>query len=977
MQFTAGVVVPPEVFGLEAYAEPTAIAPKISRRQAIQCGAVSRAYDLIPGTLGTLPIQLIGPGFVPAVSSLFEQPEPDVARSVTMTQTFADLWLDEVAWWRVLEFGDHGYPTKVRRLDPDTVDVRRDQRVYVSRTGEHHGAAWEWIPDDQLIRFDSPVPGLLEKAARAIRVCLRLEASSDTLADGRPPVDYFVPAEGADPVDDTEIEAILVQWLNARRKGKTGYVPAALEYKTSGWNPEQLQLDRQREQAVIEVARHAGVDPEELGVSVTSRTYQNGQQRRLDLIDFTLAKFMIAFTDRLSMNDVCPAGYRSRFDLDNFTRADTKSRYEAYQIGLNVGALAPEEIRAAEQRPPIDPPAATTPTAGGLTTPADDTDQEPATMSRLASTYDGWVTSPLRSISFDTPTHAGLQIGVDGAHTFTVDRESRTIRGLLVPYGVPAKSKGQWWRFAKGALRWADPRRVKLWMQHDPSTAIGYAIELDDRTDGLYGAFKIAATAKGDEALELAAGPWDGFSIGLGEAVRFTRNNGINDVTEAPLMETSLTPAPSFDGARVHTVAATADTEGTPTMEEETAPTGQAPTTAATTTPETATTTTTTPPDFSAITDAIRAGFTAAPASSDGPTVPARETVPAGTRPTTVDQAAPYRFDGTRGDHDFSTDLFASLKFNDSEATDRLMKFMETAFAPHPATPQFAVTSAGTAALNPPKQRPDMYVDQLDYTTPLYDALYKGAIEDATPFVFPKFKTASGLVADHTAGTEPTPGSFEAESQTVTPTPVSGKVEIPREVWDQGGNPQVSVLIWNEMTRAWRESLEARAGAELGSLTGLQAMQLTAGGVDDALVDELEAKIAALQFIRGGNRFRFMPLHVDLFLRLAAAKGDDGRKLLPMIGPSNANGTAEPLFSRMNVAGMTATPAWSLGASAPSTEKKSYAINPADVHVWNTAPKRLQFEYRLAYVDLAVWGYAATATSRKDGVQWLKYKANA
>jgi hypothetical protein len=40
---------------------------------------------------------------------------------------------------------------------------------------------------------------------------------------------------------------------------------------------------------------------------------------------------------------------------------------------------------------------------------------------------------------------------------------------------------------------------------------------------------------------------------------------------------------------------------------------------------------------------------------------------------------------------------------------------------------------------------------------------------------------------------------------------VSGKVEITREAFDQGGNPQMSGLIWRQMTRGYYEALEAYA----------------------------------------------------------------------------------------------------------------------------------------------------------------------
>jgi len=121
------------------------------------------------------------------------------------------------------------------------------------------------------------------------------------------------------------------------------------------FNAEQIQLADQRQHAVLEIARAAGIDPEDLGVSTTSRTYQNSEQRRRDLLDFTLTAYMSAVEQRLSMRDVLPRGYEAKVNLDAFLRADTKARMESYQIGKPVGAYTEDEIRELENRPNLTP----------------------------------------------------------------------------------------------------------------------------------------------------------------------------------------------------------------------------------------------------------------------------------------------------------------------------------------------------------------------------------------------------------------------------------------------------------------------------------------------------------------------------------------------------------------------------------------------------------------------------------------------
>jgi len=901
----------PAVFGLTSYASPTSPAPRIDRRSAMQVPAVKRSRDLIAGTLGGLPLDLFGPGQTPSRSALFEQPEKDTPRSVTLTRTLEDLLFEGVAWWRVLEFGWHGYPVKVRRLDARTVNVRKDGKVYLRANGEMQGSAEEWIPDDQLIRFDSPSDALLVAGARAIRTCLALDAAASRYSEGAPPIDYFTPAEGADPADDTEIIEILNQWRDARQTRSTGYVPAALKYNIGGWSPEQLQLADARQHAVLEIARLAGIDPEDLGVSTTSRTYANMFDRRKQFIDFTLGGYRQAVEDRLSMGDITPGGYYAKFALSAFLRSSDKERMETYEIGLRVGAYTKQEIRALEDRPPL--------------TAAEQQQEAP-------------VSASLRSVaSFEDEHPVALRLDAPGATAFEVDREKRTIRGLAVPYGVAARSKGRLWQFSKGTLRYTDVSRVKLWIQHDQDRAVGVATALDDRDDGLYPTFRIARGPEGDHALTLAEdGVLDGFSIGLGQGGRFSTKDGINHAIEAPLMEISLTPAPSFDDARVHAVAASAD-QGETSMDDETTQTIETPDVA---------------PDFSALTDAITQGF-------QNLQFPQRETVAAGGQ-AQVTESLPYRFDGVPGEHSFSDDLRGSASGN-AEAQQRLDAFMDEVFA---------VSTGNVATLNPTQNRPELYVPNLEFTRPLFGLVSTGVITDKTPFTVPKFSSASGLVGDHTEGTEPTPGEFSATNQTVTPSPISGKIEINREVWDQGGSPQADTIIWREMLNGYYEALEAKIAALLNGLT-LTEINL-ASAVDEALVDAVQNIFVDLQYVRGGNRYSALALDGMLFKALVNASDSSGRKLLPVLAPQNAQGETAGNFAQVQIGSQAGRAAWALGATNASN---SYLFVPSSVWMWASAPKRFTFEYQVKSVDMAIWGYQASAVLRDSDVKRIDYTA--
>jgi len=344
----------PAVFGLTAYSTATTQrAARIDRATAMQVPAVKRARDLVCASSGGLRLRLrrvTDGAYDNGTWSLFAQPERSVPRSVTMTRLFEDLFFEGIAWWDVVETGYHTYPTYVARLAPQRVNVN-DGRVYVDGVERRDAAR-------TLIRFDSPNDPLLVAGARAIRTCLLLDQAAANMADGVPPADYFTPAEGMDPATtDTEIIEMLDRWQASRRSRSTAYVPAALDYHTGGWSPEQLQLADARQHAVLEIARVAGVDPEELGVSTTSRTYSSDWSRRKSFLDFTLGGYLNAVSDRLRMHDVTPNGYEPEIDLDGFLRSDPLARYTAYKAGREAGALTADEVREAEGKRPIDAPA--------------------------------------------------------------------------------------------------------------------------------------------------------------------------------------------------------------------------------------------------------------------------------------------------------------------------------------------------------------------------------------------------------------------------------------------------------------------------------------------------------------------------------------------------------------------------------------------------------------------------------------------
>jgi hypothetical protein len=219
-----------------------------------------------------------------------------------------------------------------------------DDTVHVDGIGE--------VPTSRVIRFDSPNPGILHVGGRPIRRAILLDQVAGLYADNPRPLDYFTDETEEEALDDDEIAELLNNWARYRKEHSTGYIGSGLEYhQVDSPSPSDLQIAQLQQQVTLELANLMGLDPEDLGISTTSRTYQNSIDRRRDRINDVLAPFMRSITDRLSMGDVTRRGHRVIFDLDDYMKANPVERVQFYGAMVELGAMDAAEVRAFEDLP--------------------------------------------------------------------------------------------------------------------------------------------------------------------------------------------------------------------------------------------------------------------------------------------------------------------------------------------------------------------------------------------------------------------------------------------------------------------------------------------------------------------------------------------------------------------------------------------------------------------------------------------------
>lgn len=361
--------VPPEITGALRMQE---IAPRVFRREALQVPAVLRGRNLICSTLAGLPLKMHGSDRAIRDYPLFSQPDPNMPPSVTWALTYEDLLFEGVAWWQVMARNAANWPVEIRHVPTTSVSpqpfpwrgpadvVTPDLQIPENPHGVYVDGVF--VPNRDIIRFDSPNPPLLVHAARAIRTCLRLDATAGRYANEPIGIGYFESDDsGVDPFEDEDdrdqaVKSFLADWAAARRANAWGFIPPGVKLGDGiGFSPRDLQLADARQHAVLEIARAMGIDPEDLGVSTTSRTYQNQEDRRRDLLDFTLGAYVSAVQDRLSMKDVTPRGSYARIKLDGFLRSDIMTRLNAYKLGREVGVYDDDRIAELEDIPDATP----------------------------------------------------------------------------------------------------------------------------------------------------------------------------------------------------------------------------------------------------------------------------------------------------------------------------------------------------------------------------------------------------------------------------------------------------------------------------------------------------------------------------------------------------------------------------------------------------------------------------------------------
>ena len=322
---------------------------------ALQVPTVSKCRQLICGTIAGIPLELYNKRTGEELGSPIWLDQPDIRqpRSVTIAYTVQSLLFYQVSYWEVTAtYSDDGRPARFAWVANERVSPKLNERNTLVEyyTVDHEVRPMSGV--GSLITFQSLQPGVLGTGAKTIRAALDLEKAA-AIAAQTPVPSGFIKNSGAD-LPEAQVQGILASWKAARNSRGTAYLTSTLDYSTTSFSPAEMMYDSAKQSLSTEICRLMNV-PAYMASSDANKsmTYQNVLDARKEFYAYTLAPYVCAIEDRLSMDDITNANNVVRFASDEtFLRADATARLAVIEKMLSLNLITLDQAKAMEDLSP-------------------------------------------------------------------------------------------------------------------------------------------------------------------------------------------------------------------------------------------------------------------------------------------------------------------------------------------------------------------------------------------------------------------------------------------------------------------------------------------------------------------------------------------------------------------------------------------------------------------------------------------------
>ena len=327
----------------------------VGREESMSVPAVARCRNLLAGTIASFPLELYrrSTGEKLGKPVWLEQPAANQPRAVTIAWTVDSLLFYGVAYWQVTEtYFDDGRPARFQWIAPGRVSFDSDPITQFITQYYIDGKSVPMSGAGSLITFQGLDEGVLQRGARTLRSAIDLETAA-RVATATPMPSGVLKNTGAD-LSPEEVQAILSAWKAAREKRSTAYLTSTLEYQPTAFSPRDMMFVDGIQQMATQVARMMNVPAYYISADEnTSMTYANVQDERRQFVSLSLAPYVHAIQDRLSMDDITARGNIVKFDVeDAFLAVDALNRLAVIEKMLALGLITVEQAMAMENLSP-------------------------------------------------------------------------------------------------------------------------------------------------------------------------------------------------------------------------------------------------------------------------------------------------------------------------------------------------------------------------------------------------------------------------------------------------------------------------------------------------------------------------------------------------------------------------------------------------------------------------------------------------
>jgi HK97 family phage portal protein len=137
---------------------------------------------------------------------------------------------------------------------------------------------------------------------------------------------------------------------------KTMILEQGLKYQTTSVPPDSAQFLETRRFSIEDIARWFKLPPDKLA-DLTRATFSNLEQQDLNFVKHSILPLVINLEEELTRKLLREMELNTTYikkNLDGLLRGDIKTRYEAYQSGIQNGIISPNEARGKEGMNPYE-----------------------------------------------------------------------------------------------------------------------------------------------------------------------------------------------------------------------------------------------------------------------------------------------------------------------------------------------------------------------------------------------------------------------------------------------------------------------------------------------------------------------------------------------------------------------------------------------------------------------------------------------